>query len=270
MTRFEITLGLLAIIGTVAVSAIVGLREEDRMLRSERGWQTRSVESGAQMFHQYCANCHGENAVGSICPPLNETSGLHGGDLGVGVAWRLEELGWDSKLPYEYVYSVIASGRTISTRPDRYTGNRVAPPPPPTWTPTPPGTPPPVGTRAPTPTPAPLMAMPAWSQDYGGPLRPDQIRDLANYVVAFRDKLPDLKATNAYTDALKMAGQYRTKPTPTTAASAGLTTTLPSSSMAPTTSPSSVSTTSASAGVSSTIRPAAGSATVLRTVTPTP
>lgn len=208
MTRIEITLGLLAIMATIALTALVGLREPERMARVSRGWEVRHVESGAQMFDRYCASCHGPNAVGLNCPPLNQTSGLHGGDLGPAVAWRLEELGWDRNLPYEYVYSVIASGRTISTRPEQYKGNRVSPEPPKPGTPTP---------EATSPLP---MAMPAWSQEYGGPLRPDQIKDLAMYITAFRDYLPAKDATNAYTDALKLAAPYRPKVVSTTVSTA--------------------------------------------------
>lgn len=169
MTRVEITLGLLAILGAVAITALVGLGEVPRMETYARGFDVRSAETGAQLFDQYCSACHGPNASGLNCPPLNELSGLHGGDLGPGVAWRLEELRWDRNDSYGYVYAAIASGRTLSTRPDRYRG-----------------------------TAADAMQMPAWSQEYGGPLRPDQIKDLANYIVAFRDFLPAAEGPDAY------------------------------------------------------------------------
>lgn len=165
MNRFDITLGLLAILGAAVVTALVALGEPARMPVDELGFQSRKVENGAVMFAQYCANCHGPNASGGVCPPLDHTSGLHGGDLGDGIAWRLEDLGWDPAQPYEYVSSVIGSGRNVSTRPDQYPGNRTSADPS-------------------------AMAMPAWSQSYGGPLRPDQIDDLTSYIVAFRDAVP--------------------------------------------------------------------------------
>lgn len=167
MTRIDITLGLITTIATVAIIAVVGLGEERRMEQAARAFDVRSVERGAQMFDQYCADCHGVHAVGGMCPPLDETSGLHGGSLGEGVAWRLDELGWDRSDPYGYVYSVIEGGRQISTRPWRWSGNRVAP------------------------DDLTTMAMPAWGRDYNGPLRPDQIKDLANFIVSFEDNLPD-------------------------------------------------------------------------------
>ena len=203
MSRFDITLGLLAMMATIAVIAVYGMNEEHRMLAAARGWSVRSVEGGAAMFDQYCASCHGPNAVGLMCPPLNEKSGLHGGNLGPGVAWRLEELGWDRTLLYEYVYGVISTGRTISTRPDRYLGNRIPP------------TPLPAGAPTPLATSSPLMAMPAWAQIYGGPLRPDQIRDLTNYVVAFNDYFPKPEVKGALPTAKALAATTRPTPRPT-------------------------------------------------------
>lgn len=168
MTRVDITLGLLSIMGAIAITAAVGLGEEERMSKASLGFSKRSVESGAQMFDQYCKACHGPNAAGLNCPPLNETSGLHGGDIGPGVAWRLEEQNWDRTDAYGYVYAAISAGRMASTRPDRYRG---------------------LGEDQ--------MQMPAWSQSYGGPLRPDQLKDLTNYVVNFREFFPDAMAENA-------------------------------------------------------------------------
>ncbi len=175
MTRAEITIGLLSLLGVIAITAWIGLDEgvmpgdNGRLAKASVGFNMRSVESGAQMFDQYCASCHGPNAAGANCPPLDEHSGIHGGDLGEGVAWRLEEMHWDRADAYGFVYSTISAGRMVSSRPDRYQG-----------------------------TDPKAMAMPAWSQQYGGPLRPDQIKDLANYVVNFRSYLPSAKEEGAY------------------------------------------------------------------------
>ncbi|MFN2252197.1 MAG: c-type cytochrome [Anaerolineae bacterium] len=163
MSRIEITIGLLSILGVVALTALVGFGEEDRMERDSRGWLSRKVEAGSVLFDQNCSNCHGPNASGGICPPLDETSGLHGGELGEGIAWRLEELGWDRSQGYEYIYSTIEGGRAVSTR-EQYQGNKADDPE--------------------------AMAMPAWAQAYGGTLRPDQIEAIAQYLVAFGDAIP--------------------------------------------------------------------------------
>lgn len=180
MTRVDITLGLLSVIGAIVVTALVGVSDyglggegaAGRMAKTKRGYDVRSVETGAQLFDQYCKACHGANAAGANCPPLGVTSGLHGGDIAPGVAWRLEEQHWDRGDARGYVYSIISAGRTLSTRPDRYRG-----------------------------LDANVMQMPAWSQEYGGPLRPDQIRDLTSYVVNFREFFPAADAEGAAEEA---------------------------------------------------------------------
>jgi mono/diheme cytochrome c family protein len=202
MSRFDITLGLLASIGVVVVTALIGFGENERMRHATIGFEKRSVESGAMMFDQYCASCHGPNASGLNCPPLDQTSGLHGG---AGVACRLEELGWSPADPYGYIFSVISTGRQYSTRPEQFPGNRM------TATPLPPGAPRPEATSPP------VMAMPAWGQAYGGPLRDDQIRDIANYLVAFRESLPtEVPAARAIACAKIEAAREAALATPTT------------------------------------------------------
>jgi mono/diheme cytochrome c family protein len=64
---------------------------------------------------------------------------------------RLKEVGWEGGLD-DYVIATVSTGRPVSTRPDLYVGG---------------GKP----------------AMPAWSQVYGGPLREDQIHDIATFVL---------------------------------------------------------------------------------------
>ena len=183
MTRVDITLGLLAILGAIMIAALVGFGEEERMSKASVGYNKRSVETGAQLFNQYCAACHGPNASGLNCPPLNELSGLHGGDLGPGVAWRLEEQHWDRGDVYGYVSAAISAGRMASTRPDRYRG-----------------------------TSPDAMQMPAWSQNYGGPLRPDQIKDLTNYIVNFREYFPAADEEDAYKKACQQVIDNMQKP----------------------------------------------------------
>jgi mono/diheme cytochrome c family protein len=171
------------------------------MSTAEVGYKMRKVEAGAQMFDQYCANCHGTNAAGGQCPPLNQTSGLYGGEVGEGVAWRLEQLGWDRAQPYEYLVSTISRGMPVSTRPEQYPGNRKEPVPGAKW----------------------QMAMPAWSQRYGGPLRDDQIDSLATYLANFKEYIP-----TDPTAAVKVVG---TPPPTVAAAVSGTPTPLPTPSV---------------------------------------
>lgn len=177
MTRIEITIGLLATMITVAILALYGTVEEERMTTSARSFNVRSVERGAELYATLCIDCHGPNASGNMCPPLDETSGLHGGGVGPGVAWRLEDLGWERSDAYGYIYQTIEAGRAVSSRPWRWVGNRTSED---------------AG-----------MAMPAWGQKYAGPLRPDQIQDIATYLVNFRTKVPeDLAEAQAFAESV--------------------------------------------------------------------
>lgn len=177
MTRIEITIGLLATVMTVLLILVYGANEETRMERRARAYDVRAVERGASAYEQYCSSCHGPNAAGGQCPPLDASSGLQGGDRGPGVAWRLEDLGVDRTGGYAYVYSVIEAGRQVSTRPWQWVGNRV-------------------GEEQ-------VMAMPSWGEDHNGPLRPDQIADLAAYIMAFGDEIPeDLDEAVAYVEGV--------------------------------------------------------------------
>jgi mono/diheme cytochrome c family protein len=204
MTRVEITVGLLAIVASIFIIALVGLGEPARMPKAEAGYKQRHAETGALLFDQYCGNCHGQNAMGGVCPPLNEKSGLYGGDIAEGVAWRLEQLGWDRNGANEYIQSTISSGRTVSTRPGQYPGNRIE------------------GAGN-------VMAMPAWSQRAGGPLRDDQIADIATYLTNFRKAIPSDPA-----EAVKVVGTPPPTPATTGAGATGAVTATTGAAAVPT------------------------------------
>lgn len=66
---------------------------------------------------------------------------------------RLADVGWGGTLE-EYIIATASSGRVQSSRPEQYPGGGVP-------------------------------AMPAWSLNYGGPLRDDQIENIAKYIMNF-------------------------------------------------------------------------------------
>jgi mono/diheme cytochrome c family protein len=66
---------------------------------------------------------------------------------------RLAEVGWQGSLE-DYIIAVVTTGRQVSTRPELYVG----------------------GGRP---------AMPTWSEKFGGPLRDDQIRAVAAFIMNF-------------------------------------------------------------------------------------
>jgi len=114
-------------------------------------WETRqhalAIQRGAALYEANCRSCHGVNGEGL-------------GDLGPALndelffTQRLEEIYWPGTLA-EYVENVIATGRVTPTRPF-YAGDG-------------------------------QVAMNAWAQTYGGPLRSDEIDSLGAFVLNWQD-----------------------------------------------------------------------------------
>ncbi len=145
-TQIEIFFGLILVLLTAAVLIVVGLNEESRMARLAQEQRAEAIEVGASLFEINCSGCHGLKAEG--VPGLAPP--LNDRHF---FTERLKEVGWSGDLE-DYIISTVSGGRLISTRPDQYVGG---------------GKP----------------AMPAWSEQYGGPLRDDQIRDIAAFIMNF-------------------------------------------------------------------------------------
>ncbi len=145
MIRTQITLGIILMVVTLGAMTYLFSTEEQRMATEGEAQVARRVEQGAQLFHTACARCHGERAEGipGLCPPLNSLTLLE---------QRVEETGWSGSV-HSYIINTIRGGRLTSTRPDLYQGGGGG-----------------------------GMAMPFWSQDFGGPLRNDQIEDIALFL----------------------------------------------------------------------------------------
>jgi mono/diheme cytochrome c family protein len=122
------------------------------MARFEREQRAQAIEVGAELFDINCKGCHGPQGEGT--PGLCPP--LNDKYFFTG---RLKDVGWSGSLE-DYVVATVSSGRLASTRPDQYPGN-VSP------------------------------AMPAWSDHYGGPLREDQIRYIAAFVMNWESTAPD-------------------------------------------------------------------------------
>ena len=134
------------IVVSIAVVAIivVGFNENDRMAEKAQSQHAEAIEVGADLFETNCSGCHGNKGEG--IPGL--APALNEPQF---FTKRLDEVGWEGTLE-DYIVSAVSTGRTVSTRPDLYVGG---------------GKP----------------AMPAWSQQFGGPLREDQVRNLATYIL---------------------------------------------------------------------------------------
>lgn len=148
MIRTQITLGILLMVITVGTLAYIFATEEERMATTTDAQLGRRIENGAILFHSNCARCHGERAEGvpGLCPPLNSYTLFE---------QRVQETSWAGSV-HSFLVNTIRGGRLKSTRPDEYIGEAAT-----------------------------GMAMPFWSQDYGGPLRNDQIEDIAVFLENF-------------------------------------------------------------------------------------
>ena len=143
-TQLEILFGLMLVSIAVLIIIFVGFNEEDRMLEEAHSQQGEAIEVGAELFETNCSGCHGIKGEG--IPGL--APALNDAHFFTG---RVQDVGWEGTLE-DYIVSTVSVGRTVSTRPEQYVG----------------------GGRP---------AMPAWSQQFGGPLRDDQVQNLADFIL---------------------------------------------------------------------------------------
>ena len=146
MSRFnlEILLGIILVTLTTVILIVYGFNEENRMTEASESQHARAIEVGAGLYENNCSGCHGLKGEGII----GLCPPLNDDHFFTN---RLEEVGWSGSLE-DYIISTVSSGRAASTRPDQFAGQ---------------GNP----------------AMPAWSDQFGGPLRQDQINDIATFVL---------------------------------------------------------------------------------------
>lgn len=151
-TQIEILLGTLLVFISGIMLLMYGANEETRMKQYEAEQRGRAIEIGAGLYENNCSGCHGKQGEG--IPGLCPP--LNDKYF---FTDRLRDVGW-SGAQEDYIIATISSGRLASTRPEQYPGQ---------------GKP----------------AMPAWSDRYAGPLREDQVRDIATFIMNWRDKAPD-------------------------------------------------------------------------------
>jgi len=149
--NIEITLGALLVLFTSIFIVIYGFKEPQRMQEFELHQEAQAIEVGADLFNNNCVGCHGTQGEG--VPGLAPAlNDRYFFDQ------RIKDLGWSSSLE-DYIVATVSSGRVVSTRPEY------------------------VGGGAP--------AMPAWSEQYGGPLRVDQVRSIAAFIMNWEPTAPD-------------------------------------------------------------------------------
>jgi mono/diheme cytochrome c family protein len=150
-TKVEIFLGIIIVLITGVMLVAYGLNEPNRMAEYEQSQQAQAIEVGAQLFDTNCKGCHGVQGEG--VPGLCPP--LNDKNF---FTTRLKEVGWTGTQE-DYIVSTVSGGRLASTRPQLYPGG---------------GSP----------------AMPAWSDRFGGPLRDDQISNLAAYIMNWEATAP--------------------------------------------------------------------------------
>lgn len=151
--HLEIALGTIFIILSSVVLIAMAAEEPTRLARFEVEQSAEQIEFGAAVFETNCTSCHGSHAQGIP----GKAPCLRCPEL---FETRLSEVGWEGSLE-DYIVSVVSTGRQISTRPV-YQGE---------------------GKGAPV--------MPTWSERFGGPLRDDQIRAVAAFIVNFQEWAED-------------------------------------------------------------------------------
>lgn len=144
--QLEIVAGTLLVVLSAVILIIMGIREPQRLADFEVQQSAAKIEFGAAVFETNCTLCHGPRAQG--IPGLAPS--LRSPEF---FTERIQEVGWQGSLE-DYIISVVTVGRQVSTRPHLYVGG---------------GSP----------------AMPTWSEKFGGPLRDDQIRAVAAYIMNF-------------------------------------------------------------------------------------
>lgn len=160
MTRIqiEIFIGTVLVILTGVIILVYGLGEEERMADFERAQAAQAIEVGASLFENNCSGCHGLQGEG--VPGLCPP--LNDRNF---FDSRLDEVQWSGTLE-DYIVATVSSGRLTSTRPEQYAGQGIP-------------------------------AMPAWSEAYAGPLRQDQIENIATFVMNWESTAPDRQVAQA-------------------------------------------------------------------------
>ncbi len=147
--QLEIVLGTILVLLSVAIVIIMGVQEPQRLADYTVQQRAEQIEFGASVFTTYCTTCHGLQAQGiaGVAPSLRDEYFF---------TQRLKEVGWVGSQE-DYIVSAVTAGRQVSTRPELYGGSTGRPP-----------------------------VMPTWSEKFGGPLRDDQIRAVAAFVMNFQ------------------------------------------------------------------------------------
>jgi len=144
--QVKVVIGTISFMLTMIILGFAALREPARLADYSAAFEGRSIETGARLFQDSCATCHGVsgkamecydaagNVIGCKGLPLNSAALLCEDK-----SQRMIALGWEGSKE-AFIETTVAGGR--------------------------------LGT-----------AMPTWSVDFGGPMRADQIRNVSAFVL---------------------------------------------------------------------------------------
>ena len=149
---WRVIVGTISIVATLLLFGLVAVTEQDRMADFEFSYSGRQIENGAAIFESNCRICHGDTGQGvpGKGPALN-TPDLLVAAVGAAQPARLQSIGWTGTVD-NFVRTTISGGRP----------------------------------RASAAYPEFPERMPTWSEDYGGPLRKDQINSLVAFIMNWR------------------------------------------------------------------------------------
>ncbi|MCA9872433.1 MAG: c-type cytochrome [Anaerolineales bacterium] len=145
--QVKVAIGTIALMITMVIFGYSALREPARLEQFTRAEMGRSIETGAELFASNCSNCHGVNGKAEECY-----------DQGTG-----EQIGCQGlPLNYQPLLCGDTSDRMVAMN---WQGTKHA------------------FIQSTISSGRPGTVMPTWSDQFGGPMRPDQIRNLANFVL---------------------------------------------------------------------------------------
>lgn len=99
----KILLGIIGVLGSVAFLLFQFYMEEPRMAAQAANWEGRSIEKGADLFANNCANCHLQDGKGipNVAPALNSKYFF---------SQRLVDIGWSGSVK-DYIELTLLAGR---------------------------------------------------------------------------------------------------------------------------------------------------------------
>lgn len=152
MLQIKVIIGTIAFMLSMIILGFAALREPARMQTYTAAAEARSIESGAHIYYNNCASCHGIDGDAQACfdAATGESITCQGLPLNnkrlvcSDISARMKDWGWKGS-KYDFIYMTVASGRNGGV-------------------------------------------MPTWSQEFGGPLQPNEVDNVVRFVLNWEDE----------------------------------------------------------------------------------